>query len=402
MAAILSTWRINTLAGSGEPGYSGDGGSATLACLNEPKGVALDRHGNVYVADSENHVIRKIDRTTGIISTIAGLSVREDEEMIDRPNGTSVVTEEDPLAEHDPATSSHSSYRQHTDLSGTVRYWTNRPSSLQRYAGDGGAAVCARLNFPTAVAVDREGNVYIADTMNHRVRVVKAAIGVISTLVGTGQARFSGDGGPAHQATLNEPAALILDEQHRLYIADQSNHRIRVVNLNTGVIQTIAGTGAAMYDGDGKPAIDTALAGPGGLALADDRLYIADTFNGRIRCVQLSTGRISTVAGDGAAYRYESPSDPPSPSLARPTGIAIDHDGDLVLTDSDNHLVRQWDWASGTASCLAGNGGPSYSGDHGAAKEAGLRYPFGIVVDRDGSLLVADTFNHRIRLLALE
>jgi DNA-binding beta-propeller fold protein YncE len=402
MAAILSTWRINTLAGSGEPGYSGDGGSATLACLNEPKGVALDRHGNVYVADSENHVIRKIDRTTGIISTIAGLSVREDEEMIDRPNGTSVVTEEDPLAEHDPATSSHSSYRQHTDLSGTVRYWTNRPSSLQRYAGDGGAAVCARLNFPTAVAVDREGNVYIADTMNHRVRVVKAAIGVISTLVGTGQARFSGDGGPAHQATLNEPAALILDEQHRLYIADQSNHRIRVVNLNTGVIQTIAGTGAAMYDGDGKPAIDTALAGPGGLALADDRLYIADTFNGRIRCVQLSTGRISTVAGDGAAYRYESPSDPPSPSLARPTGIAIDHDGDLVLTDSDNHLVRQWDWASGTAFCLAGNGGPSYSGDHGAAKEAGLRYPFGIVVDRDGSLLVADTFNHRIRLLALE
>lgn len=402
MAAILSTWRINTLAGTGESGYSGDGGSAAMACLNEPKGVALDRHGDVYVADSENHVVRKIDRTTGVISTITGLSVPEDEETIDRPNGTSVVTEEDPLADHDTAESGHSAYRQHTDLSGTVRYGTNRPSSLQRYAGDGGPAVCARLNFPTAVAVDREGNVYIADTMNHRVRVVEAATGVISTLAGTGQARFSGDGGPAHQATLNEPSALILDEQHRLYIADQSNHRIRVVDLNTGVIHTIAGTGAAMYDGDGRPAAETALAGPGGLALADDRLYIADTFNGRIRCVQLSTGRIATVAGDGAGYRYELPSDPPSPSLARPTGIAIDHDGDLVLTDSDNHLVRQWDWASGTASCLAGNGGPSYSGDHGAAKEAGLCYPFGIAVDRDGSLLVADTFNHRIRVLALE
>lgn len=402
MAAILSTWRINTLAGRGEPAYSGDGGSAPLACLNEPKGVALDRHGNVYVADSENHVIRKIDRTTGIISTIAGLSVHEDERRIDRPNGTSVVTEEDPLADRDPATSSRSSYRQHTDLSGTVRYWTNTPSSLQRYAGDGGPAVCARLNFPTAVAIDRKGNIYIADTMNHRVRVVKAATGMIATLAGTGQARFSGDGGPAHQATLNEPAALILDERDRLYVADQSNHRIRVVDLNTGVIQTIAGIGVAMYEGDGKPAVDAALAGPSGLALADDRLYIADTFNGRIRCVQLSTGRIFTVAGDGAAYRYESPSDSPSPSLARPTGIAIDHDGDLVFTDSDNHLVRQWDWESGTAFCLAGNGVPSYSGDHGAAKEAGLRYPFGIAVDRDGSLLVADTFNHRIRVLALE
>jgi sugar lactone lactonase YvrE len=232
--------------------------------------------------------------------------------------------------------------------------------------------------------------------------MVEAATGVISTLAGTGQAGFSGDGGAAHQATLNEPAALILDGNHRLYIADQNNHRIRVVDLKTGQIQTIAGAGTAMYDGDAKPAVDTALAGPGGLALADDRLYIADTFNGRIRCVQLSSGRISTVAGDGAAYRYESPSDPPSPSLARPTGIAISLNGDLILTDSDNHLIRQWDWDSGTASCLAGNGVPSYSGDRGAAKEAGLCYPFGIAVDRDGSLLVADTFNHRIRVLALK
>lgn len=402
MTAILSTWTINTLAGNGVSGYSGDGASAALACLNEPKGVTLDSHGHVYVADSENHVVRKIDRTTRVISTIAGLSVHEDEEMIDRPNGRSVVTEEDPLADHDPATSGSSSYTQHTDLSGTVRYWTKRTSSLKRYAGDGGPAVRARLNFPTAVAVDREGNVYIADTMNHRVRMVEATTGIISTLAGTGQAGFSGDGGAAHQATLNEPAALILDEKHKLYIADQSNHRIRVVDLKTGRIQTIAGTGTAMYDGDGKPAVDTALAGPSGLALADDRLYIADTFNGRIRCVQLSSGQIFTAAGDGAAYRYESPSDLPSPSLSRPTGIVIDHDGNLVLTDSDNHLIRQWDWDSGTACCLAGNGGPSYSGDRGAAKEAGLCYPFGIAVDRDGSLLVADTFNHRIRVLALE
>lgn len=390
------------MAGRGTSGYSGDGGIPALACLNEPKGVALDRHGNVYVADSENHVVRKIDRTTRVISTIAGQSIPEDQEMNNRPGGNSLVTEEDPFADPDPTESSRSSYRQQTDLSGTVRYWMDRTSVPTRYAGDGGPAVNARLNFPTAVAVDREGNVYIADTMNHRIRMVAATTGVISTLAGTGHAGFSGDRGSAHQATLNEPAALIIDEKNKLYIADQSNNRIRMIDLNNGLIQTIAGTGAATYDGDGKPAINAALAGPSGLALADDHLYIADTFNGRIRCVHLSSGQISTVAGDGAAYRYESPSDPPSPSLARPTGIAIDQNGDLLLTDSDNHLVRRWDRASGTAICLAGNGVASYSGDRGPALDAGLCYPFGIAVDRDGSVLVADTFNHRIRTLAFE
>jgi DNA-binding beta-propeller fold protein YncE len=402
MAAILSTWTIDTLAGNGVSGYSGDGGSAVLACLNEPKGVSLDRHGNVYVADSENHVVRKIDRATGVISTIAGQSIQDDGQIIGRSDGTTARAEEDPLADHNPATNGHSAYTQHTDLSGTVRYWTNRTSAITRYAGDMGLAVHARLNFPTAVAVDREGTLYIADTMNHRVRMVDATTGVITTLAGTGQAGFSGDGEAAPEATLNEPAALILDETHKLYIADQSNHRIRVVDLNSGRIETVAGTGVATYDGDEKLAVDAALAGPSGLALADNRLYVADTFNGRIRCVCLSSGLISTVAGDGATYRYESPSDPPSSSLARPTGIVIGHTGDLFLTDSDNHLIRRWDWDSGTAFCVAGNGEASYSGDCGDAKEAGLCYPFGIAVDHDGSLLVADTFNHRIRLLALE
>lgn len=402
MAAIRSTWTIRTLAGRGTSGFSGDGGSCVLASLNEPKGVALDGHGRVYVADSENHVVRMIDRVTGVISTVAGMPVHEDEELAERLNTTPDVTEEDPLDDDGLAEARRSSYTQQSDLSGTVRYWANGTSSIKRYGGDEGPALNARLNFPSAVAVGREGNVYIADTMNHRVRMVEAATGVISTLAGTGQARFSGDGGPAHHATLNEPVALIIDENNWLYIADQSNHRIRVVDLNTGLIQTVAGTGAATYDGDGKPAVDAALAGPGGLTLADDRLYIADTFNGRIRCVQLSSGLITTVAGDGAAYRYVSPSDPPSPSLSRPTGIAIDQSGGLVLTDSDNHLIRQWDWGSGVAFRLAGNGTPSYSGDDGAAKEAGLCYPFGITADRDGSLLVADTFNHRIRVLALE
>jgi sugar lactone lactonase YvrE len=403
MTAILSTWTIRTLAGNGESGYMGDGEPSTQARLNEPKGVTIDCHGNVYVADSENHVVRKVVRATGVISTVAGMP-GDDHHMrsIGERDSPAQGIDEDPLADEVDKTSSVK-FTQQADLSGTVRYWTNQTgTSTRRYGGDGGLAVHAQLNFPTAVAVDREGNFYIADTMNHRVRMVDSKAGIISTLAGTGQARFSGDGGPADQAALNEPAALAVDDEGRLYIADQSNHRVRVVDLKTGVIRTVAGTGIATYDGDGKLAVDTALAGPSGVALRDNRLYIADTFNGRVRCVDLSSGLMTTVAGDGGVYRYESSSDASSPSLSRPTGIAFDHEGRLFLTDSDNHLIRQWDWESGVACCLAGQGVPSYSGDGGVAREAGLSYPFGIVADRDGALLVADTFNHRIRVLAME
>ncbi len=401
MAATLSTWMISTLAGDGEPGFAGDGGSSKQARLNEPKGVTIDRHGHVYIADSENHVIRRIDRVTGIISTVAGVPGESQERTDLRERVALPPTDEDPLADSSRDSERHK-YVQQSDLSGTVRYVMNGTAPLKRFAGDGGPAVEAYLNFPTAVVVDRDGTLFIADTMNHRVRMVEAATGVMTTLAGTGQARFSGDDGPANLAALNEPAALALDDEGRLYIADQSNHRVRMVDLKTGVICTIAGTGAATYDGDGKPASDAALAGPSGLALVNGRLYIADTFNGRIRCVTLSTGLVSTVAGDGASYRYESPSDPPSSSLSRPSGIAVDRDGRLYLTDSDSHLIRRWDWEQGAAVCVAGHGVPAYSGDGGVAREAGLCYPFGIVADHDGTLFIADTFNHRIRTLALE
>ena len=402
MATILSTWTIRTLVGNGESGYTGDGGPSAHSNGPAPKVVRIDCQGNVYVADSENHVVRKVDRATGVISTIAGMSGEDHIRSAVEGEAPAQPMDEDPLADGAGETGS-AKFTQQADLSGTVRYWTNQAAiSTKRYGGDGRTAVQAQLNFPTAVAVDRKGNIYIADTMNHRIRMVDSETGIISTVAGTGQARFSGDGGPAHQAALSEPAALVVDDAGRLYIADQSNHRVRMVDLKTGVIRTVAGTGIATYDGDGKLAVDSSLAGPSGLALAGNRLYIADTFNSRVRCVELSSGFMTTVAGNGGVYRYESPSDAPSPSLSRPTGIAFDRKGRFFLTDSDNHLIRQWDWASGAAFCVAGQGVPSYSGDGGVAREAGLCYPFGIVADRDGTLLVADTFNHRIRVLALE
>jgi sugar lactone lactonase YvrE len=389
---------ISTLAGNGEPGHSGDDGPATAACLNEPKSLAVDQFGNVYIADSENHVVRKVDRATGRITTIAGAAVAVSPENAAVTGvGVEDTGEEDPLA--DSSTSRSQSFTQLADLSGTVRYVVNG-ASAKRFQGDEGLATKAVLNFPTAVAVDAAGHVYIADTMNHRVRRVDAATGIISTIAGNGQARYSGDGGPAVSAALNEPMALVADAFGHLYIADQNNNRVRIVDLTTGVIETAAGNGVAAYNGDGIPAVEASLAGPSGLALGPGReLYVADMFNGRIRMVDRKTDVISTVVGDGGEYRYQNQGDSPSASLARPYGIAVDRQGHIFITDSDNHLVRRWDREQKLITRVVGTGIAGFGGDGGPGEGASLRYPFGITIDRDGAILIADTFNHRIRLL---
>ena len=397
MVTALRAWTIHTRAGTGEPGYAGDGGSSGRAALNEPKGLAVDSFGNVVIADSENHVIRRIDRATGVISTVAGVA--------DAPSPTTGAVQDvggrqsldvDPFAE--TASTTLQGYKQQADLSGTVRYLVNGTAGPKRFSGDGGPAIHARLNFPTAVVVDRQGHLYFADTMNHRVRVVDAETGIITTIAGVGQPRYGGDGGPATAAGLNEPAALALNGRGSLYIADQSNNRVRAIDLATGSIRTVAGTGAAAYNGDGMPATEASLAGPSGLACADDgTLFIADTFNGRIRAIDPVTGVIRTVAGDGGEYRYQSEAEAPSASLSRPSGIAVDRAGNLWLTDSDNHLIRRWDRITGLIERVAGGGVTGAGGDGGPAVNASLNYPFGIAVDGEGRILVADTFNHRIR-----
>lgn len=397
MVTGLRSWTIHTLAGTGEPGYSGDGGFSGRAALNEPKGLAVDPLGNVVIADSENHVIRWIDRASGVISTLAGVAVDQGlPAAVFGELGVGQVRDEDPFAE--TASTALQGYTQQADLSGTVRYVINGTIAPKRFGGDGGPAIHARLSFPTAAVVDRQGHLYIADTMNHRVRVVEAGTGIIRTLAGVGQPRYGGDGGSAMAAGLNEPAALALNGRGLLYIADQSNNRVRAIDLATGQIRTIAGTGAPAYNGDGIPATEAALAGPSGLTCGEDgTLFIADTFNGRIRAVDPITGLIRTVVGDGGEYRYQSEAEAPSASLSRPSGIAVDRDGNLWLTDSDNHLVRRWDRITGLIERVAGVGTTGAGGDGGTAASAALKYPFGIAVDGQGRILVADTFNHRIR-----
>ncbi len=390
---------IETLVGNGEPGYAGDGGPAGAASLNEPKGLCVDRQGNLYIADSENHVVRRVDRETGIITTVAGVGPggTTTPMMLPEPVAAQPDEDEDPFA--DTSTDSTKAYTQVTDLSGTVRYVTGGRLTIEQDSGDGGPARRARLNFPSAVAVDRLGNVYIADTMNHRVRKVDAKTGIITHVAGTGQARYSGDGGPAVQAAINEPTGLAVTDE-ALYVADQSNNRVRRVDLVTGIITTAAGDGWAAYSGDQVPAVQASLAGPSGVAVGGDGLlYVADTFNSRIRSVDPATGEIATVAGDGGTYRYQGPEESSSPSLSRPAGIAVSHDGKVYMTDSDSHLIRVWNGRTKTITRLSGTGVAQFGGDGGDALAGSLSYPFGVAVDAVGTVYVADTFNHRIRVL---
>lgn len=327
---------IGTVAGNGEPGHSGDHKPAVEACLNEPKGLALTDTHLLYIADAENHVIRLVDFSTGLITTVAGHP-----ETGNGSSGPALAVmpdeDEDPFADSSP--SKEHKFVQTTDLSGTVRYIVGQ-GKTGRFGGDEGPATKATLNFPGAVAVDRHGHLYIADTMNHRVRKVDAKTGVITTIAGTGQHRYAGDGGPATAAALNEPAALAVDGD-TLYIADQSNNRVRKIDLKTGLITTVAGTGESGYTGDGMAAAESGLSGPSGLAIGPDGLlYIADTFAGRIRKVD-GSGLISTVAGDGSEYRFSGMANEFSTSLSRPYGIALDADGNLMITDSDSHLIRR-------------------------------------------------------------
>ena len=391
---------ITTIAGTGEPGCSGDGGPALKACLNEPKSITIAGRA-LYIADSENHRIRKVDLTTGLITTVAGEGTGgAPAPAASSAPATSITDELDPLA--DPVKVKDEKVVQLADQSGTVRFLVGS-AEKGRFKGDGEPAVGATLNFPSAVVADRHGTLYIADTFNHRVRRVDAATGMIWTLAGTGTARFAGDGGPAIKAMLYEPVALALDdERDLLYIADLANYRVRVVDLETGRITTYAGNGEREYDGDGHKAVHAALSGPSGLALdAEGALYIADTFSGRIRKIDLATRTISTVAGDGTAYRYQGMPNEFSTSLSRPAGIALAADGTLYITDSDHHLIRKWNPKTKIITAIAGNGTAQFAGDGGPAQACSLNYPFGVAVDQAGHLYIADTFNHRIRLVAV-
>ena len=324
---------ITTIAGNGTPGFSGDLGGATSAQLNLPSSVAVDASGNVYIADTGNNVIRKVN-TSGIISTFAG-------------GGSSGL-------------------------------------------GDGGLATSAELNRPYGVAVDTSGDVYIVDTNNDRIREVNTS-GIISTFAGGGSIFV--DGCSATSAHLFESYGIAVDTSGDVYIAEKNTNRIRKVNTS-GIISTFAGGGSSGL-GDEGPATSAQLNQPCGIAVdASGNVYIADIWNYRIRKVNTS-GIISTFAGGGSSGLGDG-GPATSAQLNQPYGIAVDASGNVYITDFGNYRIRVVN-SSGIILTFAGNGYPGFSGDGGSATSAQLNLPYSVAVDASGDVYIADMDNNRIR-----
>src|SRR5262245_30905268 len=262
----LKTRRMTTIAGNGTRGYGGDGGPATEASLNMPHELAFDRAGNIYVAERDNHVNRKIDRRTGVISTVAG---------------------------------------------------TGTPG----YGGDGGPSAQAQLRQPHSVIVDRDGSLLVCDIGNQRIRRLDVAAGTISTYAGTGEAKPTPDGAPVNGTPLNGPRTLALASNGDLYLALREGNAIYRIDRKTQTLHRIAGTGRQGYAGDGGSALDATLGGPKGLTLDGDRfLYAADTENHAVRRIDLKSRAISTVVGTGV--RGDGPeSSPLECRMSRPHGV---------------------------------------------------------------------------------
>ena len=343
MADSSSGWVISTVVGTGAQGYSGDGGPAAQALLNNPFDLAFDAAGNLFFADTFNHCIRRVDARAGTISTIAGTGERG-------------------------------------------------------FSGDGGPATRATLNEPYGVVVDQAGTVYFADRLNRRVRRVDAA-GIITTLAGDGLGKFSGDGGKADQAGLAEPNGLALDAAgENLFIADVADHRVRVVELATGIISTFAGTGEAKHDGDGGPAKQAGVFGARAVALAPDgALYILERQGSSLRRVR--DGVIETVAGTGARGYAGDGDDARRAVFNAPKEMAVDAGGNVFIVDTENHAIRCIDGQTWVVAGIAGNGTKGPGGDNGPARAAGLARPHGATIGPDGAVYIGDSENHRVRKL---
>ena len=272
--------------------YAGDGGQATAAHLNVPYATSLDNDGNVIIVDAGNHAIRKIIAATGIITTIAG-------------GGPG---------------------------------WVG-------YSGDGSSAENALMWNPQSIAIDTAGNLYIADTQNNVVRMISRSTGVISTIAGLGPEKpgYSGDNGLAIAASLNNPQGVAVDREGSIYISDNGNHVVR--KISGGIISTIAGTGATGYSGDGGPALNATFSTLKGLATDNqNNLYIADAANNVIRMIEITTGNIFTVAGDGTVGYSGDGGVANKASLSNPLSIAIDDQNNLYIADTDNSVIRKVTW----------------------------------------------------------
>lgn len=247
---------------------------------------------------------------------------------------------------------------------------------------DGRPATSAALAYPFAAVYDAAGNLYVADTNDHRVRRVDAKTQVITTVAGSGASGYAGDGRPAWGATLSSPSGLAFDRFGNLYIADSGNARIRRVRAGTGVIETIAGTGSWGFSGDGGPALQAEFAQPLALALDfDGNLLVADSSNDRVRRIDLKTSIVSTLAGNGTEASSGDGGPATLAAVSFPVALAVDPGGNVFVAENEGHRVRRIDRATGTIATVAGTGEPGFSGDGGPGPAARLYRPRGLAFD---------------------
>jgi streptogramin lyase len=334
--------RVRTICGTGEPGYSGDGGSAVSAQLRNPYGLSIGPDGALYVCDMENHVIRRINDDK--ITTVAGTGKRG-------------------------------------------------------YSGDGGAALKAELNEPYEVRLDGEGNLYFVEMQNHLVRRVAARDGIISTIAGIGKPGFSGDGGPAIAAQLNQPHSIQLDGRGNLYICDIGNHRIRRVDLRSGVITTFAGTGEKKNPRDGGRISEEPLFGPRALDFdRDGNIWLALREGNAIYKLDLRRGTIHHMAGMGGKGAKDGPAR--EATLSGPKGISIGPNGNVYFADTESHTIRVLDLQTAQVKTLVGTGERG-DGPDGLPLKCKLARPHGIFVGSDKTIYIGDSENNRIRAIQL-
>jgi len=332
---------ITTIAGDGITQYIGDGTPATIFSLAHPEGIFVDNSLNVYVADNYNQRIRKIT-PGGTISTLLG-------------NGTT------------------------------------------GYTGDGGPASAATMNKPNGIVLDTAMNMFITEWYNSVVRRVDASTGIITTVAGTGTSGYSGDGGPATNAKLGTPGGACLDRDNNIYIPDYANHRIRKVDAVTSIITTIAGNGTNGYSGDGGPATAATLSYP--ISICRDiwgNLLWAEYGNNVIRKLDIITGVISTIAGTGV-NGYSGDNGPAtSAKLGQPNGVFVDAAAVVYISEDGNNVIRAVNTA-GIIKTIVGTGTYAYTGDGGPATAATIYNPYGVYVDVVGNLYIADAGNSVIR-----
>ena len=342
LISSLPAKTVRTIAGTGVAGFSGDGGPGEKGQIANPYGLVIGPDGALYFCEIANHRVRRLDLKTNKLSTVAG-------------------------------------------------------SGNKGYSGDGGPALKADLNEPYEVRFDKQGNMYFVEMQNHLVRRVDGKTGVISTLAGTGQPGFSGDGGPAAKAQFDRPHSIELDRQGSLYVADISNHRIRRIDLAKGTIETFGGTGTQDPTPDGAKVKGTPLNGP--RTLAFDRhgdMFVALREGNSVYRIDMKNKTLHHIAGTGEKGYSGEGGPAKKAKLSGPKGISVGPNGGVYIADTESHTIRRIDQKSGIITTIAGDGS-NHDGPDGDPSKCGMARPHGVFVDSRGVIYIGDSENDRIR-----